>query len=233
MYHNETTIALANAFSGVLNEWIPDKLFEVNLRNKEASYAGCCATHDFCDSNMAMAEAFQKVMKRDLGIFHPTCTYLTVTANKWLKDQPERKSGALVGHARRSARKEAIDFFIKIANSSIESIVIENPVRCISSVWRKPDQIIQPMMFGHKEPKKTCLWLKNMPLLKATNVVEPEYHITASGKRLPKWYAYADKSQGQAKRAEIRSVTFPGIAKAMAEQYVAHLINPPVKQTLF
>lgn len=157
--------------------------------------------------------------KWDLGIFHPTCTFLTVTANKWLKDQPKRKSGALVGAERREARAEAIKFFIRIANADIERICIENPVGCMSSEWRKPDQIIQPFQFGHKEPKKTCLWLKNLPLLVPTKIVEPEYHLTQSGKRLPKWYAYADKSKGQAHRAEIRSKTFEGIAKAMAAQW--------------
>jgi len=164
----------------------------------------------------------------DLMIAHPPCTYLTVTANKWLKDQPERKSGALVGAERRAARDVAVDFFMRLANAPIKRIVIENPVGCMSSIWRTPDQIICPTMFGHKEPKKTCLWLKGLPTLihvpqddlfdKKTHV-EPEYHITASGKRLPKWYAYADKSKGQAHRAKIRSKTFPGIAKAMAKQW--------------
>jgi hypothetical protein len=155
----------------------------------------------------------------DLMIAHPPCTYLTVTANKWLKDQPERKSGALVGAARRQAQKEAMIFFKKFWHVNIPMICIENPVGVMSSQWRKPDQIIQPWQFGHKEPKQTCLWLKNLPLLKPTCIVEPEYHTTASGKRLPKWYAYADKSEGQEKRAEIRSVTFKGIAEAMATQW--------------
>ena len=160
-----------------------------------------------------------ELIRPGLGIFHPPCTYITITANKWLKDQPARKSGALVGEARREARREAIKFFMLIAHANIERIAIENPVGCMSTVWRKPDQIIQPFQFGHKEPKKTCLWLKGLPLLKHTQIVEPEYHITKSGKRLPKWFAYADKSQGQAARATIRSKTFPGIAAAMASQW--------------
>ena len=155
----------------------------------------------------------------DMMIAHPVCTYLTVTANKWLKDQDPRKSGALVGQERRKAREKAIGFFMRLANADIEKIVIENPVGCMSTVWRKPDQIICPTMFGHKEPKKTCLWLKNVPTLIPTKIVEPEYHITASGKRLPKWYAYADKSNGQAARAKIRSRTFDGISEAMAHQW--------------
>jgi len=104
----------------------------------------------------------------------------------------------------------------------------------MSTEWRKPDQIIQPMQFGHVEPKKTCLWLKNLPLLKPTHSdIEPEYHITKSGKRLPKWYAYADKSKGQAHRAEIRSKTFEGISKAMAQQWTEHILKGTKELTLF
>lgn len=156
----------------------------------------------------------------DMIIGFPDCTYLTVTANKWLKDQPERKSGALVGQARRDAREKAISFFMMIANRECPKIAIENPVGCMSTEWRKPDQIIQPFQFGHPEPKKTCLWLKGLPKLVSTNIVPQEpYHITKSGKTMPKWYAYADKSKGQRERAKLRSKTFPGIAKAMAEQW--------------
>ena len=152
--------------------------------------------------------------KWDLVIAHPPCTYLTVTANKWLKDQPPRKSGALVGAARRAAREEAIKFFMAFTKLKCK-YAIENPVGCMSSAWRKPDQIIQPCQFGHKEPKKTCLWLQGLPPLKPTKIVEPEYHITASGKRMPKWYAYADKKD----RSTTRSRTFQGVADAMADQW--------------
>lgn len=158
--------------------------------------------------------------KWTMGIFFPDCTYLTVTANKWYKDQPPRKSGALVGSERRKAREEAIEFFKKLYNSNIDLVAMENPIGIISTVFRKPDQIITPNQFGHKEPKKTCIWLKGgLPLLKPTCIVEPEYHTTESGKRMPKWYAYADKSKGQKERAKIRSKTFQGIADAMADQW--------------
>lgn len=167
---------------------------------------------------MDVFEAIERI-KPNLAILHPPCTYLTVTANKWLKDQPERKSGALVGCARREARREAVAFFIRLSKVNVPHICIENPVGCMSTLWRKPDQIIQPWQFGHKEPKKTCLWLKDLPLLKHTKIVEPEYHTTKSGKRMPLWYAYADKSQGQEARATIRSKTFSGIAEAMASQW--------------
>lgn len=164
-------------------------------------------------------DEFHFVEKWDVGIFFPDCTYLTNTANKWLKDQPPRKSGALVGAERRAAREKAAKFFMELANAPIEKIAIENPVGYMSTKWRKPDQVICPTMFGHPEPKKTCLWLKNLPNLIPTEIVEPEYHTTKSGKRIPKWYAYADKSKGQKHRAKLRSKTFLGIAKAMAEQW--------------
>lgn len=155
----------------------------------------------------------------DLMIAHPPCTYLTTTANKWLKDQPSRKSGALVGQERRDAREEAIDFFMRLANCRIPKIVIENPVGCMSTTWRKPDQIIQPMQFGHPEPKKTCLWLKGVPLLKPTHEgIEPEYTLTKSGKRMATWYYFAENTKG-ADRAKVRSKTFQGIADAMAAQW--------------
>lgn len=163
----------------------------------------------------------------DAAIFNPDFTYLTVTANKWLKDQPKRASGALVGEARRNARLEAIDFAERLWSSKINFIAIENPVGCLSteSILGKPQQIVQPFEYGHPEPKKTCLWLKGLPNLKPTKIVEPEYFTTASGKRMPYWYAYADKSQGQAKRAEIRSKTFSGIAEAMADQWGKHMLE--------
>ena len=98
----------------------------------------------------------------------------------------------------------------------------------MSTRWREPDQVICPTMFGHSEPKTTCLWLKNLhklehfaedDLFNSKTWVEPEYHECASGKRMPKWYAYADKSKGQAERAKIRSKTFEGISNAMATQW--------------
>lgn len=157
--------------------------------------------------------------KWDMIIAFPTCTYLTVTSNKWFKDQPQRKSGALVGQERRDARDRAAEFFMLIAGADCEKIVIENPVGVMSTRWRKPDQIICPSMFGHKEPKKTCLWLKGVPFLSPTEIVEKEYTVTKSGKNMATWYYYADKMKGQKNRSKLRSKTFPGIANAMADQW--------------
>lgn len=153
----------------------------------------------------------------DLMIAHPPCTYLTVTANKWLKDQPPRKSGALVGEERRRARDEAVEFFVKLCESSIDRICVENPVGVMSSLYRKPDQIIQPFHFGHKESKKTCLWLKNLPLLTPTNIVKEEPRmVLKSGKTMPEWYA---RPKAGKDRQNMRNRTFEGIAEAMAEQW--------------
>lgn len=142
----------------------------------------------------------------DMGIFFPTCTYLTVSANKWYKDQPKRKSGTLVGGARRLAREKAIIFFMRLYNCTIPKVAIENPIGVISSRFRKPDQVIQPWMFGHGETKATCLWLKNLPKLKPTKILEGRYqrmHL------LPK----------TKDRAKLRSKTYKGIAEAMANQW--------------
>lgn len=155
----------------------------------------------------------------DLAIFHPDCTYLTVTGNKWLKDQPERKSGALVGEKRRSAREDAISFFMKLINAPIKKIAVENPIGIMSSVYRKPDQIIHPWQFGHEMSKSTCLWLKNLPLLTPTDIVgKGEFVTYKSGKRMTKWYADAANNNPE-ERAKIRNRTFEGIALAMAKQW--------------
>ena len=142
----------------------------------------------------------------DLMIGHPPCTYLTVSANKWLKDQPARKSGALVGEARRNARNEAIQFFMQLWNANITKIAIENPIGCMSSVFRKPDQVLQPWMFGHGETKATCLWVKNLPPLQPTFIVEGREQKLHYLARTPD-------------RWKNRSRTYQGIADAMADQW--------------
>jgi hypothetical protein len=165
----------------------------------------------------------------DMMIAHPPCTYLTVTANRWLKDQPPRESGNLVGEERRKAQEEAISFFKSLYNAPIDKIVIENPIGIMSSVLRKPDQIIHPFYFGDPISKATCLWLKNVPLLyhfkddtifSKRTWVEPEWYTTKTGNRYPKWSMIdACKIKDLKERSQYRSKTFPGIANAMAEQW--------------
>lgn len=151
----------------------------------------------------------------DLMIAHPPCTYLTVTGNRWFN---EEKYGDKA-KKRKQDREEAIEFFNKLLNADIPRIAVENPIGIISTRLRKPDQIIQPYMFGDAEEKKTCLWLKNLPLLEKTNIVKPKERIKfKSGKSMPKWYADAWKLSPK-ERSILRSKTFPGIAKAIAEQW--------------
>lgn len=146
----------------------------------------------------------------DLMIAHPPCTYLTVTGNKWFKPEfahrfPDRPK----------QREEAVEFFRRLLNANIPKIAVENPVGIISTRIRKPDQIIQPFMFGHEARKKTCLWLKNLPLLTPTKIVG-EGEVSKSG--VAKWYTDALKLS-PLERMKVRSATFQGIADAMAEQW--------------
>ena len=151
----------------------------------------------------------------DLIIAHPPCTYLTVTGNRWFN--VERYGEKAI--ERQKLREEAIEFFLRIANAKCDKIAIENPVGIISSVYRKPDQIIQPYYFGDAFEKKTCLWLKGLPKLKPTNMVEPPPRVKfASGKTMPEWYSKCWHLPAE-QRSIMRSKTFPGFAKAMAEQW--------------
>jgi len=145
-----------------------------------------------------------KLKQWDFIVVFPPCTYLTISANKWYKDQPPRKSGVLVGAERRKARAEAIDFVKRLIAAGVNAI--ENPIGVLSTAIRKPDQVIQPWMFGHGETKATCLWLYGLPLLKPTEIVD------GREQRLHKLPNTPD-------RATIRSKTFPGVARGMALQW--------------
>ena len=133
----------------------------------------------------------------DLMIAHPPCTHLAVSGARHFAEK--RADGR---------QQEAIDFFMTLARADIPRIAIENPVCIMSSVWRKPDQIIQPWQFGHGETKATCLWLKGLPLLNPTNIVE------GRADRIHKMPPSAD-------RWKLRSITYQGIADAMASQWGA------------
>jgi hypothetical protein len=144
----------------------------------------------------------------DLIIAFPPCTDLASSGAAWF----EKK--------RLDGRQQAsIDFFLLFTKLDCQRVVIENPVGIMSTQYRKPDQIIQPHQFGDPFEKRTCLWLKGLPLLKATNQVDPEARTTyKSGKSMPTWYANA-WGKPKAERSRIRSKTFPGIAKAMGQQW--------------
>jgi site-specific DNA-cytosine methylase len=131
----------------------------------------------------------------DLMIAHPPCTHLSVSGARHFEDK--RMDGR---------QHEAVSFFLELARAPIPMIAIENPVCIMSSLWRKPDQTIQPWQFGHGETKATCLWLKGLPALRATNIVE--------GREQRVWKMGRSKTRGKN-----RSRTFEGIAEAMARQW--------------
>lgn len=131
----------------------------------------------------------------DLMVSHPPCTHLAVSGARHFAAKQED-----------GRQQEAIDFFLALARAPIPRIAIENPVCIMSSVWREPDQTIQPWMFGHGETKATCLWLKGLPHLVPTNIVSgrhPRVHLMPPGP--DRW--------------KERSRTYEGIAEAMAQQW--------------
>ena len=154
-------------------------------------------------------------------IAFPPCTYLTVTGNRWFNIERYGEKAL----QRYKDREEAIKFFMMFANADCEKIVIENPVGIMSSHWRKPNQIIQPWQFGDKAQMRTCLWLKGLPLLEHTEIVEKGEFFEWTDKKgikkkQPMWYYQAfTESKTPEQRRTLRSKTFLGIAKAMAEQW--------------
>jgi site-specific DNA-cytosine methylase len=129
----------------------------------------------------------------DLMIAHPPCTHLCVSGARWFKDKKKEQF-------------EAFHFFVTLASAKIPKICIENPIGIMSTVFRKPEQIIQPWQFGHGETKATCLWLKGLPKLTPTNIVD--------GRE-----AKIHKMPPSKDRWKLRSITYQGIADAMAEQW--------------
>lgn len=133
-------------------------------------------------------------------IAFPPCTHLASSGARWF--EKKRLDGR---------QQEAIDFFMLFTKLSCPLVVIENPIGIMSTVYRKPDQIIQPFWFGHRERKSTCLWLKGLPLLKGTDVVS----LSGNPKKdMPLYYLAPGKE-----RSKLRSKTYIGIAKALAIQY--------------
>lgn len=163
----------------------------------------------------------------DLLIGHPVCTFNAHSSSKW-RWHPEDKNLPIqlrrphpLYPDRRQKQQEAIDFFKKMYNCGIPKICLENPKPLHSLVAQvgKYRQIVQPWMFGDPFTKPTYLWLKGLPMLKPTNIVDKgEFITTKSGKRLPKWYSDA-KSGNKTKTQTERSRTFPGMASAMAAQW--------------
>lgn len=144
----------------------------------------------------------------DMIIAFPPCTHLASSGARWFKEK--RQDGR---------QQEGINFFNLFTDLNCKKVAIENPVGIMSTHYRKPDQIIQPWQFGHEQCKSTCLWLKGLPKLIATDIVGKGERITfPSGKSMPKWYSDTWRLSPN-DRAKMRSRTFTGIAHAMAKQW--------------
>lgn len=153
--------------------------------------------------------------KWDMILAFPPCTYLTVTGNRWFNIERYGENAL----RRHKEREDAIKFFMAFANADCDKIAIENPVGVMSTAYRKPNQIIHPYMFGDPERKSTCLWLKGLPELKPTSIVQPNIISYKNGKGTDSPWHMNTMGLPQEERAKMRSKTFPGIAKAMAEQW--------------
>ena len=159
--------------------------------------------------------------KWDMVIAHPPCTYLTNAGIQWYDETLYGEKAKL----RKIQREEAVQFFMEFSNYDCPRICVENPIGYMNRIYRKPDQIIHPWMFGDNVIKATCLWLKGLPKLVPDVLQKPEIPMieyynenVARTYHMSKWYADTwklDKNE----RAKIRSKTFPGIAKAMAKQW--------------
>jgi hypothetical protein len=144
----------------------------------------------------------------DLIIAHPPCTHLAVSGARHF--EKKRADGR---------QQQGIDFFNRVVNLDVPKLCVENPIGIMSTLYRKPEQIIQPYEYGHGTTKATCLWLKGLPLLQPTNIVDKGEVVTfASGKRMSKWF-YESSQLPPKERERMRNKTFQGIANAMAEQW--------------
>jgi hypothetical protein len=144
----------------------------------------------------------------DMMIAFPPCTHLACSGAAWFEQK--RKDGRQQG---------GVKFFLEFTRTNIPKWAIENPIGIMSSEYKKPNQIIQPWQFGDSFSKSTCLWLHGIPILFPTKIVDKGKYIQyESGRRMPEWYAGLYKLKPK-ERAKMRSKTFPGIAKAMAEQW--------------
>ena len=163
-------------------------------------------------------DVFKVIEQRrwDMMIAFPPCTHLASSGARHFKQKIQD-----------GRQQEGIDFFMKLANADIDRIAIENPIGIMSTKYRKPDQIIQPYQFGDKAQKSTCLWLKNLPKLNPTDIVEKgEFFefVSKKGvkKRMPMWYYKAlQDAKTPEERSTLRSKTFDGIALAMATQWTS------------
>ena len=195
-------ILIACEVSGIVTKAFREKGHEAYSCDVEAT----SGEHPEWHFQQDVTELLQK--KWDMIIAFPPCTHLAVSGAAWFEQK--KKDGR---------QQQGINFFMMFTRVDCDKVAIENPVGIMSSIWRKPDQIINPFQFGDPVPKKTCLWLKNLPLLIPSNIVEPKYII---GKRNGKKYSeihYMNVGKNSLERSKLRSKTFQGIADAMSNQW--------------
>jgi hypothetical protein len=174
----------------------------------------CSGGHPEWHFQEDMFEVIKREREFDIMVAFPPCTDLAVSGARHF----ERKIAD-------GSQQKSIEFFMSVINAPINHIAVENPIGIMSGKFRKPDQIIQPWMFGDKAQKSTCIWLKNLPKLEPTNIVEKGefFEFTSKKgekKRMPMWYYKAlQDAKTPGERRTLRSKTFQGIANAMAEQW--------------
>ena len=168
-----------------------------------------------CEFETVDGEKHKIEGKWDLIIAHPPCTYLCMSGQKHCNIEVYGEKAK----ERIKEKDKAIEFFMKFVKADCEKIAIENPVGIMTRNYRKADQYIQPLQFGHPTSKKTGLWLKGLPKLVPTNIVEQEFHISGTGRKWDKWFWESSLIHPLSERSKFRSRTFEGIAEAMAEQW--------------
>jgi hypothetical protein len=198
-------VLIACEYSGIVRDEFLKKGFDAyscDILDCESQYNQDSKRHFKCDVLEILDQEW------DLMVAHPPCTHLSVSGARWFTE----------GKKPMYLRDEAIDFVKKLMDAPIEHIAIENPVSVISSYIRKSDQMINPYQFGHKEYKRTCLWLKNLPKLIETNNVKEETDKLHPKDKHRIWWIGGGKGKE-------RSKFYPGIAKAMANQWGDHILK--------
>ena len=157
--------------------------------------------------------------KWDLIIAHPPCTYLCLSGQQHCNIEKYGEKAK----QRIKDRDAAVKFFMKFVKADCEHIAIENPVGVMNRYYKPPSQYIQPLYFGHPTSKRTGLRLKGLPNLMPTKIVKQEFYISSSGRKWDKWFWESSLISNLQERSKFRSKTFPGIAKAMAEQWTSYI----------
>lgn len=213
----EESQAVCKEFRALGHEAYSCDLYECSGGHQEWHIKGDCLPilNGKCEFTTENGDKHSIDTKWDLIIAFPPCTHLTCTG-QWAYTR---------GYKDPALKEEGANFFMQMINADCDKIAVENPVGIMSTRYRKPDQIIQPYMFGDEAQKTTCLWLKGLPLLKPTKIVgkgEKKEWVNAKGQKnaYPKWMFDAlNKAKTKEERSKLRSKTFIGIAKAMAEQW--------------